>query len=288
MDSFVDFIKEHPPIKRLQVNDLLLAEYQCPLAETRYDIWSHHNYFIYVIAGQKKWYTRHQEYLVRKGDCLFVRKGAHSVYHYFDEGFCALVLFIPDDFIRSVLVDNRIRSGNSEDFKGRESLFPIKEDKQVDAYFQSFLSYLSGNNKPDSKLMELKFKELIILTATQIGPDSLTGYFAGLCMTAKPSLRNVMEDNYSYPMSLEEYARLSFRSLSAFKRDFRAIFGISPGKWLRQKRLEHAKYLLSHTDKTVTEAAFESGFVNHAHFSRSFRETFRMTPLECRKKDGTL
>jgi AraC family transcriptional regulator, exoenzyme S synthesis regulatory protein ExsA len=288
MDSFFDFIKEHPPVKRLQVNDLLLAEYQCPLAETRYDIWSQHNYFIYVIAGQKKWYTRDQAHLVRKGDCLFVRKGAHSVYQYFDEGFCALVLFLPDSFIRSVLVDNRIHPGKTDDFKGRESLFPIEEDRQIDAYFQSFMSYLIGDRRPDDKLMELKFRELVILTATRCGPDSLTGYFSELCQASMTSLREIMEDNFSYPMSLDEYARLSSRSLSSFKREFKEVFGTSPGKWLRQKRLEHARYLLTHTDKSVTEAAFESGFVNHSHFTRSFRNAFNMTPLECRKNEVVL
>ncbi len=284
MDSFFDFIKTHPPVKRLQVNDLLLAEYQCPLAETRYDIWSHHNYYIYVIAGQKKWYTRNQEYLVQKGDCLFVQKGGHSVYQYFDEGFCALVLFVPDDFIRSVIVDNHIPAGNTEDFKGGESLFPIKDSQQIHAYFRSFFSYLSGDSHPDKKLIELKFQELIILTATQCGPDSLTGYFAGLVQGGKPPLREIMEDNYSYPMSIAEYARLSGRSLSTFKRDFKDNFGTTPAKWLRQKRLERARYLLTYTNKSVTEAAFESGFVNHSHFTRAFKETFEKTPLEYSKK----
>jgi AraC-like DNA-binding protein len=85
-------------------------------------------------------------------------------------------------------------------------------------------------------------------------------------------------------MSLLEYAQLSSRSLSTFKRDFNDNFGLSPGKWLRQKRLELAKYLLRHTDKSVTEAAFESGFAKHSHFTRAFRETFQMTPQECSKK----
>ncbi|MCC5929619.1 MAG: hypothetical protein JJU28_10270 [Cyclobacteriaceae bacterium] len=53
MESFFDFILTHSPVKRLQVNDLLLAEYQCPLKENRFEIWSHHNYFMYVTQGEK-------------------------------------------------------------------------------------------------------------------------------------------------------------------------------------------------------------------------------------------
>jgi AraC family transcriptional regulator, exoenzyme S synthesis regulatory protein ExsA len=283
MDSFFDFIKEHPPVKRLQVNDLLLAEYQCPLAETRYDIWSHHNYFIYVISGKKKWYTRNQEMLVQEGDCLFVRKGAHSVYQFFDTEFCALVLFVPDDFIRSVLIDNQIKTGSQDDYSGFNSLFSVDPGRQVDTYFKSFFAYLTGSQNPGEALMELKFKELIIVTATSAGSNNLRRYFASLCKTAKPSLRDVMENNFTYPMKLDELARLSGRSLSAFKRDFTSDFGTTPGRWLREKRLNHARYLLENTDKSVTETAFESGFKNNSHFNRVFKEHFGMTPLECSK-----
>jgi AraC family transcriptional regulator, exoenzyme S synthesis regulatory protein ExsA len=55
MDNFFDFIKEFPPKKRLRVNELLLVEYHCPIDEPRFDIWSHHNYFVYVINGIKRW-----------------------------------------------------------------------------------------------------------------------------------------------------------------------------------------------------------------------------------------
>lgn len=282
MDSFFDFIKENPSVKRLQINDMLLAEYQCPLSETRYDIWSHHNYFIYVLSGKKKWFTIDQEALVKKGDCLFVRKGAHSIYQYFDDDFCALVMFIPDAFVRSVLLENQMDLGNPDDFTDWDSLFPIKTTDQLTAYFKSFFSYLSGSEIPEDPLMELKFRELLMIVASATANKSLSGYFATLCRTTKPSLRDVMEDNFSYPMSLEEYARLSGRSLSTFKRDFKEIYEMTPGRWLTRKRLELAKHLLEHTDKSVSEIVLDSGFKNASHFSRVFKERFDATPSEWR------
>lgn len=283
MDSFFDFILEHPPVKRLQVNDLLLAEYQCPLKQSRFEIWSHHNYFIYVTSGEKKWSTLSQEIYLKPGDCLFVRKGAHSVYQYFDNGFCALVLFVPDAFIRSVLLDNQINTGRPDGQSNRSSLFVVPTDQKLKAYFQSFYTYLTAPDRPDNKLIELKFRELVILAGTT-GTKPLTNYFGGLCKNAKPSIREIMEDNYNYPMGLEEYARLCGRSLSAFKREFKDTFGISPGRWLTQKRLELAKYLLQNTAKPVTETALDSGFNNPSHFSRAFKAKFGMSPLQMTKK----
>lgn len=282
MDSFVDFVKDNPSVKRLHINDVLLAEYQCPLSETRYDIWSHHNYFIYVISGRKKWFTIDQEALVKKGDCLFVRKGAHSVYQYFDRDFCALVLFLPDAFIRNVLLENQIKLGDPNDSTGRDSLFSTRTTDQLRSYFNSFLSYMSGSEIPDDPLMELKFRELLMIVASETDNEGLSGYFAKLCKTTKPSIRDIMEDNFNYPMNLEEYARLSGRSLSTFKRDFKGIYRTTPGRWLTRKRLELANYLLEHTDKSISEIVLDCGFKNASHFSRVFKERFDMTPSALR------
>ncbi len=284
MENFYDFIKENPSVKRLKINDVLFAEYRCPLSEFRFDIWSQQNYFIYVTSGKKKWFTAHQEILVQQGDCLFVRKGAHSVIQYFDDEFCALVMFFPDSFIRSILLENRIKLVETDQQSSWDSLFSIKPNELLTTYFHSFLSYLSSSNPPDNKLIELKFKELIILVATQAGDKKLCSYFAGLCKTGKPSLQEVMESNFAYPMNLEEYARLSNRSLSVFKRDFKNTFNTTPGKWLIQKRLDLAKYLLEHTDKSVTEISLDSGFKDVSHFSVAFRKKFDVTPLQYSKK----
>jgi AraC family transcriptional regulator, exoenzyme S synthesis regulatory protein ExsA len=193
------------------------------------------------------------------------------------------VLFVPDEFIRTVLLENRITTGSPDDFNRQDSLFAIRPDKRLPAYFHSFLSYLTASDKPDDSLLELKFRELIMMTASPTFSKSYSGYLSLLCNTGNLSLREIMEENYIYPISLKEYARLCGRSLSAFKRDFKETYQTTPGQWLREKRLQHSKHLLLHTDKPVTEILFESGFKNTSHFSRIFKERFDTSPLQFRK-----
>ena len=97
-----------------------------------------------------------------------------------------------------------------------------------------------------------------------------------------------MNDNYCFNLKLEQYATLCNRSLSAFKRDFEKSFQCTPGKWLLEKRLQHAVHLLTNTGKNVGEAAFESGFENPSHFSRSFKEKFGMPPAAVKQKNDGL
>ena len=96
-----------------------------------------------------------------------------------------------------------------------------------------------------------------------------------------------MEKNYTYNLALKEYARISSRSLAAFKRDFLKYYRTTPGKWLTGKRLTHARMLLNTTKQSITEIAFNSGFENISHFSRIFKEKFGLSPLQFRKKRTT-
>ena len=97
------------------------------------------------------------------------------------------------------------------------------------------------------------------------------------------SVSEIMESNFRFNLSLEEYARLCHRSLSSFKRDFQTTFQEPPGKRLLRKRLEYSAALLRTSKMNVTEIAFESGFEDVSHFSRVFKERFRVPPMTYRE-----
>lgn len=286
MINLYDFIKDYTAAKRLSVNDLLFAEYQCPLSQTRFDMWSHHNYFVYVLKGKKKWFSQDQEILARTGDCLFIKKGAHSVYQYFDDEFCSLLMFVPDDFIKDTLLDNQVNVDLPNEVTDPSPILRVETDEMITTYFFSFLSYISNARQSDKKLAELKFRELILLVVSGSGNKNISSYFLNLCNSVRPSLQSVMNSNFTYPMKLEEYARLSRRSLSTFKRDFREIYHTTPGKWLIQKRLEYGRYLLKQTEKSITEVVLDCGFKNSSHFSRVFKERFGISPVHYKKPSG--
>lgn len=52
---------------------------------------------------------------------------------------------------------------------------------------------------------------------------------------------------------------------------------------LAEIRVECARKLLSTTDLTVTQIAFESGFGNQAHFNKQFRRITGQTPTDYRR-----
>ena len=264
--------------RQFRCGETLITIYNCPLKRRFVDIWAKYNYIAYIIDGRKIWHTTYGSYDLHKGSCVFVRKGASIVEQFFETPFCIMVFFIPDEFICSTIKTRSAPIG----LPVKKKFYPvisIDPTEPLEAFFHSMFSYFANNIEPDPSLLELKFRELILTLADDTASTELLSYFSALMNEPQTvALRRVMEDNYCYNLKLKQYAELSNRSLSAFKRDFRKLFKITPGKWLLEKRLNHAMNLLSNMDKTVSEAAFESGFENPSHFSRSFKERFGITP----------
>jgi AraC family transcriptional regulator, exoenzyme S synthesis regulatory protein ExsA len=269
--------------RQLKCKETLITLFNCPLENKYEDAWSHYNYIIFVIEGRKIWHTAHGSYDLQKGSCVFVRKGACIVEQFFDTAFCLVMFFVPDEFICEVL-----QSKATPIFKhGKrfDPIIPIHSTLNVQGFFQSMMPHFESPVAPDQSLLELKFKELILTISDNPHNHELLSYFFSLLNEPQSvSLQRIMEENFSFNLKLEEFAQLSNRSLSAFKRDFQKQFNTTPGKWLLEKRLNNAMHMLTNMNKTVNEVAFENGFENPSHFSRAFKARFNMPPTAARQQ----
>lgn len=284
MFNLYERISTQPDVYRqFRCSDSLLTLFNCRLQDKFADLWSQLNYFVYVVEGRKIWHTPNASYDLQKGDCVFVKKGACIVEQFFEKAPCFIFFFMPDEFICEVL-QKKVKPA-SMPVPPVDPVIAIAGNDRVQAFFQSMMSYFNSHRDPDQALLELKFKELLLTLADDAANIELLAYFCSLLKQPRSvRLQQVMEENFSYNLKLDEFARLSARSLSAFKRDFFDLYRTTPGKWLLEKRLNHAMHLLTHRGKTVSDAAFESGFENISHFSRVFRKRFGMPPASARQQ----
>ena len=89
-----------------------------------------------------------------------------------------------------------------------------------------------------------------------------------------------MNRNFTFNVSLQRFAYLTGRSLSAFKRDFKTIFNETPSRWLIQKRLKEAYFLIEKKQKKPSEIHLDLGFEDLSHFSFAFKKLFGLTLTE--------
>jgi AraC-like DNA-binding protein len=237
------------------------------------------------MEGRKIWHTPDGSYDLRPGKIVLVRKGACIVEQFFDVTFCLVMFFVTDDFICEVLKSKSTPIHSPA--KKYRSVISIEANASLKMFYQSMMPYFKTEHTPDQSLLHLKFRELILAIADNPSNVEVLSYFCSLLKQPKEaSLQMVMEDNFCFNLKLDEFAKLSSRSLSAFKRDFLKIYNTRPGKWLMEKRLDHALHLITNLNKTVAESAFESGFESPSHFSRSFRDRFGRTPASLRQVLG--
>ena len=78
-------------------------------------------------------------------------------------------------------------------------------------------------------------------------------------------------------------ARLGVR-YSLFRREFKRYSGISPGQYQQQLKLARAKELLSSSNLSMAEIAFELNFECVGQFSTFFRKKEGVTPSEFRRQ----
>lgn len=274
---------------KFEVGDLLFVEYKCPIEDEEFGIWTPSDYMFHVLTGKKGWRTKNHHWTADAGQTFYVKKGAYIIEQFFEEEFCMLLFFISDDFIRDTVKQVLPKPESVLTPQQKQSpVIEVNNNLVLDAYFQSMLTYFTTQEKPTDTLLNLKLKELLFNVLQQKTNPELSAYFRSLQHDYRPSLRQTMDKNFCYNLSLEEYAELCSRSLSTFKRDFKKQFDMSPGKWLLKKRIEYAASLLGNTDLNITQICFESGFENISHFSRVFKEELNSSPTDYRKQLQTV
>ena len=75
-------------------------------------------------------------------------------------------------------------------------------------------------------------------------------------------------------------------STAHLRRIFHATFGIAPNSYLQQKRIQHAKRLLTETELSLEQIAETTGFCNAYYFGRVFKALNGMPPGAYRQENG--
>jgi AraC-like DNA-binding protein len=93
------------------------------------------------------------------------------------------------------------------------------------------------------------------------------------------------KDNFTKPISVEQYAMEHLMSVNWFIHSFKSIMKMSPMQYIIALRISTAKGYLENSSKNIAEISYEIGYENPLYFSRLFRKSTGMTPTEYRKRN---
>ena len=94
---------------------------------------------------------------------------------------------------------------------------------------------------------------------------------------AATTARDYIEAHLDSHFSLDDLETATGHNRWQVSRDFRAMFGTSPYRYLTLRRLDQARAMMR-AGTTIADAAIACGFSDQSHFGRLFKSAFGQTP----------
>ncbi|KAA0020490.1 AraC family transcriptional regulator [Salinicola corii] len=98
---------------------------------------------------------------------------------------------------------------------------------------------------------------------------------------AASRVRDYLDTHTQEGVTLDDLESISGQERWTLSRDFRALFGTSPYRYLTLRRLDVARQCIA-TGISLSEAALSAGFADQSHMTRAFGRAFGMTPSRWR------
>ena len=232
-----------------------------------------------VLGGSVKLTCGRQSWTVGKNEMILLRR-AQSV-SYEKQGseetglFESQLFAINDELLKDFLTSQQVQIPQMTEELGTQ-VSPMSE--RLVAYCWSLSPYFNDPSQVNPGLLRLKVMELLYNVM-----DCSKNIFRQMLQLRQPvktDIHRVVEENYTSPISLDELAYLSGRSLSSFKREFQDIYGEPPARRIREKRLAKAHEMLRSSSLSVADVAYSLGFENPTHFSRIFKQQYGYAPSQ--------
>ena len=116
-------------------------------------------------------------------------------------------------------------------------------------------------------------------------PESNEVSVAGLDNEFYSKFVELVEQEMSDPnLTVDSIARRMGLGRTQFYRKLKALTNYSPVELLRNMRLAKARSLLTATDRSVSEIAYEVGFSTPAYFGKCYKDRYNETPTDIRER----
>ena len=157
-----------------------------------------------------------------------------------------------------------------------------------DAHIEELARRLVGEIKGDALAGRLYAESL----ATELAVHLLRHYSTASKLTNGASsmlpryklqrVTDYINDNLREDLTLGKISAVLSMSPHHFAHAFRQTTGLAPHRYVIQRRIERARFLLRETDLSITEIANQVGYANQSNFSVVFHQFAGQTPRSFR------
>lgn len=189
--------------------------------------------------------------------------------------YSSTLLFFSSKVLEDLCTDNRIDydSINSDD---KNKITHLEKDDFLLNYQES-LNLLKKSLSKDPLLLEVKVNVILQYLIKSYPEEFKKFAFRALNDPEHVKFKSFFNYHIDNFLTVEELSFLANMSLSTFKRRFKEVYNMSPGKYITNYRMEKAlKYL--ENGLSITNTAYKVGYENIASFSNEFKKHFGESP----------
>ena len=236
--------------------------------------------FLYILKGEYDSISETERLRIEAEESLLMKCGNYTCNMHpskDSETYQALAVhFYPEILMK--IYENKLPNFLTQSLPLDTGMTKINNDILIRKYIEGILFYFENPNLFTEEILVLKLKEIILLLNQTKNAPAIRSILSNLFSQSTHSFKEIIKSHYYENITLEELATLNNQSLSTFKREFKKIYKSSPATYLRKKKLEKSIELLIHTDLRSTDIAYECGFSNVSHYSKTFKKIYGVSP----------
>ena len=190
-----------------------------------------------------------------------------------------IVLWLNPEFISSLSIFLPKTLGAMGSNRQDEHLI-VPEEKTYHVILNLLYSLLYEKNRADADsqyLCHLILSQLLIHISRVLNQRTKPQEDPGTRYGEIMKVHEYINAHYRESLSVSDLAQRFFLDKNTMTRQFKRIIGMTPGDYIRRKRLENARELIRQ-GYSIQHAGYSSGFSDYSAFFRAFRQYYGMSP----------
>ena len=268
-------------------SDFFAHEQQAVAVADRYpqDVFAEHTHefceLVMVWRGNGLHVLNDRPYRITRGDLFYIRAEDKHSYTSVNDLVLQNIIYCPERLTLNVDWQGAIPGfdGTPRQPHWRLGSVGMTQARQVISQLEH------ESNQRDAQaftMAELLFGQLVThLKRHRYATDTLP---ATSSETLLDKLITALAGSHEHAFELDTFCERERCSERVLRQQFRSQTGMTINHYLRQLRICHAQYLLSHTEKLIGEVAMQCGFEDSNYFSVVFNREVGMTPGQWRHR----
>ncbi|QTL97372.1 helix-turn-helix domain-containing protein [Iocasia frigidifontis] len=246
-------------------------------------------YFSLLFKGRKEIHAYNTKIMLNENVFFLVNQNVHYKYQ-ITTPFSELMLFFSEDFINSIL--EKIKDTNPCEIFPKKYLNMNKKDyyyaqldREVRETAVELIDLYQAEDKTNDFLIRITQEKLFFYLYKKGILNQVLDLSDFLDNDILQQGIKYLNQHFQEDISIEKMCSEIGISFNKFNELFKENMKIKPGHYLIELRMNQARKLLSKSDISVSEVAYQVGYNSLSSFIKRFKAYFKITPKQFQLKN---